>query len=261
MRRIWSFSLVVGLLPHVALALPQDPSPAAAASLETGVRQVNDGDFEKGIFTLDAVIKRLTPEAGSNAWGLAQAYLYKGAAYVGLAQEEPAKASFREALKHNPNLRVSEKDFPPRVVRVFEAARKGKSKSVLYAGGGVGLAGIAAAVIAAATGTSIAAGVAVLNAPPVTVTDTVSRSLPAGNCTDTQTFRMSVAGFVQATVTQLSGASQAEVLICQGDGCKADQVLGVGQAVSAQLAAGDNALQVRCAASPFSYTIQVLHPQ
>jgi hypothetical protein len=152
------------------------------ADLQLGIRQVNDGELDAAILTLDGVIQKLKPAAGVHAKALAQAFLYKGVALVGLLQEESAKASFREALRHDPGLRLVKGQFPERVIRVFEAARTGKTDSVLKRPGGkskkagivlgLGLAG--GAIVA---GSVLAAGNQSSNRPPVDASISVS---PAG---------------------------------------------------------------------------------
>jgi hypothetical protein len=83
---------------------------------------------------------------------------------VGLQQEEPAKSAFRDALRHDPALRLKKGEQPDRVVRVFEAARTGKTKSVMQrpAGtakkAGLGAGGITLIVLGAV---AVAGGVAV----------------------------------------------------------------------------------------------------
>jgi hypothetical protein len=84
---------------------------------------------------------------------------------VGLAQETPAKESFRQAIDLDGAFRPPKADFPDRVLRVFEAERQGKTKSVLArpntvpkkAGiGGVGIGLIAAGAALAVGGTAVA---------------------------------------------------------------------------------------------------------
>jgi hypothetical protein len=160
MRR--PLSLVMSALLISQSLLAQDTG-AAARDLKAAIQQVNDGLLDAGIASLETVIRQLPAADGKD---LEQAYLYKGIAQVGLSQEEPAKQSFREVLRIDPSFRMRQGDFPDRIVRVFEAARTGKTKSVMerpnpmpkkagmgaatvvLIGGGVALAGGAAAVAA-----------------------------------------------------------------------------------------------------------------
>ena len=132
---------------------------AAEPTLKVGIQQVDEGDFQAALVTLDSVIQRLTPEADAHRPELTQAHLYQGVALVGLGQEERAKAAFREALGLDPALRVAKGQFPDRVVRVFDAARTGKSKSVMQRPKPTAKrAGIGALGIAAIVGGAVAAG-------------------------------------------------------------------------------------------------------
>lgn len=136
----------------VASGVPEQASDTAARLLTVGVRQVEEGSFEEAVFTLDSVVRTLLGEP-SRARELTQAYVYLGAAYVGLDHEEAARGKFREALKLEPSLRLSADRFPPRVVKLFEeqllqqtaVRRKRSARTFLIiggiaAGGAVGVA-------------------------------------------------------------------------------------------------------------------------
>lgn len=147
----------------IALALPGRVRADDEPTLDLGIQQVRDGDLSKAVLTLDAVILRLTPNAAARSKELAQAHLYKGIALVGQGQEAAAKAAFREALARDPTLRLKKGEQPDRVVRVFDAAREGKTKSVMErpneAPKKVGLG--AGAVAAIVGGVALAGGAAV----------------------------------------------------------------------------------------------------
>jgi len=133
-----------------------------------GVQQVNDGDYDAAIVTLDAAARRLSGDPARYK-DLAQAYLYLGIAYVGKGHEAAAKAKFREAVGRMKDLSLSPAEFPPKVIDLFEAAREEASRSApppaaapvsatppakkgggagkyLLIGGGVAAAGVGAAV-------------------------------------------------------------------------------------------------------------------
>lgn len=131
-----------------SMALAGVARSAQDPDLGTGIQQVKEGHFDAALLTLDGVVRRLEGQPGRKT-ETAQAYLYLGVAYVGLLQEVPARDKFKQALKYDPNLKPDPAEFPPRVIRVFEAAKKGSSKSVLIAGGGIGAAGIAAVALLA----------------------------------------------------------------------------------------------------------------
>lgn len=111
--------VAVGLAP-TAIALQQAP---ADADLEAGIRQAQIGDFEKAVVTLDAAARRLAAEGGRSR-DLARAYVYLSIAYLGLSQEQKAKAQFLEALKADTDMKFDESEFPPKIMEFFESARE-----------------------------------------------------------------------------------------------------------------------------------------
>src|SRR5258708_3012150 len=160
----------------VGTALSQSAPGKAEATLPAGIKQFSDGDLAGGVFTLEAVIRTLGVEPALHAQDLSQAYLYRGAAIVGLSQEENAKGSFGAALQYDKTLRIGEDKFSPRVVRVFEGARTGKTKSVLLPPsnivkkGGIGAlggVGIVAGVAAIGGGVAVATHGSSSPSPPV----------------------------------------------------------------------------------------------
>jgi tetratricopeptide (TPR) repeat protein len=102
-----------------AFAQPADVGQVLAA----GIKQVQDGDYDGAILTLDSVARRLAAEP-SRARELSRAYLYLGIAYVGKGQEAAARARFREALGQDRDLSLPPEEFPPKVINVFEAAKE-----------------------------------------------------------------------------------------------------------------------------------------
>jgi hypothetical protein len=142
---------VMGALLAVLLSTGS-VTPAAAqvpSALDEGLRLYEEGDLGGAVLALDSALGVLPP---SDTASLVKAYVYRGAALVGLGQEEPAKTSFRAALVLDPALRLRNTEFPDRIVRVFEAARSGRSKSVMQRPNpvpkkaGIGAAGVAAIV-------------------------------------------------------------------------------------------------------------------
>jgi cytohesin len=97
--------------------------PALDPELDAGIRQVDEGNFEIGIAKLDAVARRLKAE-GDRPLQLSRAYLYLGIAHLRLSQEQAARARFAEAARADQNLKLSEYEFPPPVIRIFEEARR-----------------------------------------------------------------------------------------------------------------------------------------
>ena len=121
LRRILAVCLVAGLGSPPQLAHGQ--SAAADADMANGIRQVREGDFDAALITLDGVVKRLSGQQGQ-AKELARAYTYLAIAYVGLAQQETARAKFLAAWKADRNMTLSPKEFPPNIIQFFEEAKK-----------------------------------------------------------------------------------------------------------------------------------------
>lgn len=113
------------LLLVVALGSPQRGMGADTVDtdLANGVRQAQEGDFENAVVTLDGVVRRLTGQP-SRAKDLARAYTYLSIAYLGLSQEQTAKAKFLEAMKTDHDMNLSPREFPPRILEFFEKARE-----------------------------------------------------------------------------------------------------------------------------------------
>lgn len=165
-----ALSLVLALL-LVAAAIPV-AADGLDADVQKGIAQVDDGDYDGAILTLDNAARRLAADKAKPN-DLAQAYLYLGIAYIGKGREAAAKAKFREAVAQIKTLSLSADKFPPKVVDLFEAAKaeetratpapsptsagsgamtaaapekkKGGSKAILIVGGLAAVGGIAAA--------------------------------------------------------------------------------------------------------------------
>jgi ankyrin repeat protein len=114
--------LLVAFLGTALVARAQ--GPALDPELEAGIRQVDEGNFEAGIAKLDVVARRLKA-SGDKPLQLSRAYLYLGIAHLQLSQEQAARARFADAAKADKNLKLSEYEFPPPVIKVFEEAKKG----------------------------------------------------------------------------------------------------------------------------------------
>ena len=169
MGRVASLLVLVLLTPEALLAA------APELDLALGIRQVQEGDFEGAVTTLQAVTRTLTGQA-SRRQELAQAHLYLGIAHVALEQRDAAKVAFKAALAQNKDLRLSPDRFSPKVIGVFEEARqeteaasaagasgKGGSKTLLWVGLGAAAAG-AAVALASGGGEDPAGAVTVSNA-------------------------------------------------------------------------------------------------
>jgi hypothetical protein len=170
----------VVVLAYGPLAAQERPACVVA-----GLEQVNDGAFETGARALDACIASLETGATASAGApnLADAYLYKGVALVGLRQEDAAKGAFRKVLEYAPTFEPDRDAFSPRVIRIFKAARVGKKKSVIDPPSGTARkAGIGASGIAAIAGAAALVGggaAAVIAAQPTATTTPTAIPTPA----------------------------------------------------------------------------------
>ena len=110
-------ALVAVLIAGPLLAQTTDPELAA------GVRQVSEGDFEGAVLTLDAAARRLAAD-GSRKAELVQAYVHLGIALIALDQRSAARERFRLALTLDPRLTLGSDRHSPKVIGVFEEARR-----------------------------------------------------------------------------------------------------------------------------------------
>ena len=124
-----------------------------------GLRQVEQGDFETAVITLDSAIKRLEGQPGRQPL-VQNALLQLGVALVALEQTDAAKSRFRRALQLDPKLRLRPDAFSPKVIGVFEQARVEAAAAAppKAGGGGVSKPLIFVGLGAAAAGVALAAG-------------------------------------------------------------------------------------------------------
>lgn len=99
------------------------PVPSADVEVQKGVGQVEEGDYDAALLTLDAAARRLVSDP-SRSRELARAYLYLGIAYLAKGHETSARARFREALAQARDLELEPDQFAPRVIELFEKARE-----------------------------------------------------------------------------------------------------------------------------------------
>jgi hypothetical protein len=219
LRKTLSVVLALAFLgasfPAAAQPAPSDPEVAK------GIRQVDEGDYDAAIVTLDAVSQRLAGDP-ARVRDLSQAYLYLGIAYVGKGHEAAAKAKFREAVRQIRDLVLSTDKYPPKVIDLFEAAREevnrtaapaptasapspaaasapspkkgGSHKGLII--GGVLLAGAGAAVAVGASGRGSSSAAPTETRTPQTFTGSL-----AANENRSFTVTASKAGALDATLT------------------------------------------------------------
>ena len=120
MSRTWRrvAAATVVLMGITALAGAQPPPDAGLAK---GIEQVQTGYLDDAVAALNAAVRRLSPVAERKD-DLAQAYLWLGIAYAQQDVEKSARASFREALRLEPRVTLTE-GWPPKVMRLFAAVR------------------------------------------------------------------------------------------------------------------------------------------
>ena len=111
------------LLAALVLATPPLHSTPEDPELQAGIRQVNEGDYETAVITLDGVVRRLADQPARRA-DRVQANVHLGVAQVALGQDARGRAAFAAALRDDPSLRLSPAAFSPKVLATFDAARK-----------------------------------------------------------------------------------------------------------------------------------------
>jgi tetratricopeptide (TPR) repeat protein len=118
-----SLALVLTSNALASNALASAQQPVVDSEVARGIREVEEGELDAAIFTLDTAARRLAtdPQRGRE---LGQAYLYLGIAYLGKGQEMMARARFRDAVRQTRELTLSPDQFPPKVVELVEAAKK-----------------------------------------------------------------------------------------------------------------------------------------
>ncbi len=116
-RGVVAVALIALLVAGPLLAQATDPELAA------GMRQVSEGDFEGAVLPLDAAARRLAAD-GTRKGDLVQAYVHLGIALVALDQRSAARERFRLAVALDPRLTLGPERYSPKVIGVFEEARR-----------------------------------------------------------------------------------------------------------------------------------------
>jgi hypothetical protein len=127
--------LLLACLCAVPTGLLGQEAPAPGADVAAGVKQVQEGDFEGAIATLEAAAARLRGDPTSVRL-LVQADIQLGVAHVALDHTAQAVQSFAEALALDPNLRLGADRFSPKVLRAFETAREQSARRTATPSGG-----------------------------------------------------------------------------------------------------------------------------
>jgi tetratricopeptide (TPR) repeat protein len=120
-RATCCLALVLGLFALPAAGWAQ--GAVTDPEVLKGIAQLEEGEYDAAIFTLDTAARRLAAEP-EKARDMSQAYLYLGIAYFGKGHEAAAKAKFREALTQFKDISLSAEQYPPAIINLFEAARE-----------------------------------------------------------------------------------------------------------------------------------------
>jgi hypothetical protein len=102
---------------------PPTYAQASDPEMERGVRQAQEGEFEQAIVTLRSALPRML-ERKAPQRDIARVHVYLGVAQLGLNDPATARTSFVEAIRIDPALKLSSEEYPPRIVRAFEEARR-----------------------------------------------------------------------------------------------------------------------------------------
>jgi hypothetical protein len=122
MRRTVSWTLILAVVALPAVARAQEAA-TAESGVATGARQVEEGDFEAAVTTLEAAIPRLRGDP-ARVRLLVQADIQLAVAHTALDHTTQAVQAFSEALTLDPNLRLDSDRFSPKVLRALETARE-----------------------------------------------------------------------------------------------------------------------------------------
>ena len=132
MRRAVSWVLILAC--SAAPAAVQETTASAESGIATGVRQVEEGDFEGAVTTLESAIARLRGDP-QRVRLLVQADIQLAVAHVALDHAAQAVQAFAEAITLDPNLRLPPDRFSPKVLRAFETAREQSAHRTAGPGG------------------------------------------------------------------------------------------------------------------------------
>jgi hypothetical protein len=158
MRRAVSWALIVACTAMTAPAATQEPTPTAESGIAKGVRQIEEGDYAGAVTSLESAIPRLRGDP-ARVRLLVQADIQLAVAHAALDHTPQAVQAFSEALTLDPNLRLYEETFSPKVLRALETAREqaarrtgapvrksSSGRKAVIIGGSIAVAGTAAAL-------------------------------------------------------------------------------------------------------------------
>jgi len=114
------FLLAAALTSSGASLTAQAPE---SAELEAGIRLAQEGEFEQAVLALDGVVQRLGTRS-DRARDRARALVYLSVSHLGLNRRVTARERLLEALRADPRLELSSREFPPSVMEFFEEVRR-----------------------------------------------------------------------------------------------------------------------------------------
>jgi hypothetical protein len=121
MRRAASWITVVTLAALPTFAMQEAATPESG--IAAGVRQVEEGDYAGAVKSLEPAIARLRGDP-ARVRLLVQADIQLAIAHVALDHTAEAVQAFSEVLTLDPDLRLDEERFSPKVLRALETARE-----------------------------------------------------------------------------------------------------------------------------------------
>jgi hypothetical protein len=121
MRRPVSWLSIVAFSAMPTFAMQEAGTPESGVA--TGVRQVEQGDYAGAVKSLEPAIARLRGDP-ARVRLLVQANIQLAIAHVALDHTAQAVQAFSEVLTLDPDLRLDEERFSPKVLSALQAARE-----------------------------------------------------------------------------------------------------------------------------------------
>lgn len=122
MKRIFCL-IIIGLF--IFMANSAFSAEKAKEPLEKGKKYYEDSEFIKAIEELRRAVDLLekTSRERSRNNDLIDAHIHLGLAYVGVNEPEKAKTQFKEALRLDPEKKINEDFYAPKVIKLFNKAK------------------------------------------------------------------------------------------------------------------------------------------
>ena len=122
MKRIF-YLIIIGLF--IFITNNAFSAERAKEPLEKGKKYYEDSEFIKAIEELRRAVDLLekTSRERSRNNDLIDAHIHLGLAYIGVNEAEKAKIQFKEALKFDPERKLNEDFYAPKVMKLFNKAK------------------------------------------------------------------------------------------------------------------------------------------